>query len=115
DTVTAETQHRGRAGTIEQIFADLNDSALAHFPSGRFHANAAWLTLAALTHNLLRAAGSLASRFHAKARTGTIRRQLITLAARIATTARTITLHLPQRWPWADSYLGLFTAARRTP
>jgi hypothetical protein len=115
DTITAEAHHRARAGTIEQIFADLNNSALAHFPSGRFHANAAWLTLAALTHNLLRAAGCLAGTFHAKARTSTIRRQLITLAARIATTARTITLHLPQRWAWADSYLELFTATHRTP
>ncbi|WP_027927467.1 IS1380 family transposase [Amycolatopsis benzoatilytica] len=121
DTVTAETHHRGRAGTIEQIFADLNDSALAHFPSGRFAANAAWLALAALAHNLLRAAGSLASRFHANARTATIRAHLVAVAARLARTARTTTLHLPQHWPRADSYLGLFTAthqpdpARRKP
>jgi hypothetical protein len=115
DTVTAETQHRGRAGTIEAVFADLNDSALAHFPSGRFAANAAWLTLAALTHNLLRAAGCLASRFHTRARTGTIRRHLVTIAARLTRTARTTTLHMPQNWPWADSYLGLFTATHRKP
>jgi hypothetical protein len=115
DTITAETQHRARAGTIEQIFADLNNSALAHFPSGRFHANAAWLTLAALTHNLLRAAGCLASRYHATARTGTIRRHLITIAARLTRTARTTTLHMPHNWPWADSYLGLFTTTHHPP
>jgi Transposase DDE domain group 1 len=34
DLITAEAQHRDRAGTIEQIFADLNASALAHFPAG---------------------------------------------------------------------------------
>ncbi|WP_037805948.1 MULTISPECIES: IS1380 family transposase [unclassified Amycolatopsis] len=115
DTVTAETQHRGRAGAIEAVFADLNNSALAHFPSGRFAANAAWLALAALTHNLLRAAGCLASRFHARAATGTIRRHLVALAARLTRTARTITLHLPQNWPRADSCLGLFTATHRKP
>ncbi|WP_275295925.1 transposase, partial [Amycolatopsis sp. La24] len=113
DPVTAEAQHRGRAGTIEQIFADLNNSALAHFPSGRFAANAAWLALAGITHNLLRAAGSLASRFHATARTGTIRAHLVAIAARLTRTARTTTLHLPQNWPRAGSFLGLFTATHR--
>ena len=28
---------------VEQVFADLNDGPLAHLPSGRFNANAAWL------------------------------------------------------------------------
>ncbi|MET9268064.1 IS1380 family transposase [Amycolatopsis sp. NPDC004079] len=113
DTVTAEACHRGRAGAIEAVFADLNDSALAHFPSGRFAANAAWLALAALTHNLLRAAGCLASRFHARARTGTIRAQLIAVAARLTRTARTTTLRLPRHWPWHDSWHGLFTTTHR--
>jgi len=110
DPVTAETRHRDRAGTIEAVFADLNNSALAHFPSGRFAANAAWLTLAALTHNLLRAAGSLASTFHTKARTTTLRRHLIAVAARTARSARKTVLHLPEHWPWRDSLNGLFTA-----
>jgi hypothetical protein len=110
DPYTADTHHRDRAGTIEQIFADLNDSALAHFPSGRFAANAAWLTLAALTHNLLRAAGTLASSFHAKARTATLRRQVIAVAARTARSAHKTVLHLPEHWPWQHSFTGLFTA-----
>jgi hypothetical protein len=63
-------------------------------PSGSFAANAAWLALAAITHKLTRAAGCLASLFHAKARTGTLRRHLITLSARIARRSRRITLHL---------------------
>ncbi|WP_434481646.1 IS1380 family transposase [Streptomyces sp. NBC_01340] len=42
----AEPMHRGHA-CLEQVFADLEDSALAHLPSGKFTANAAWLTLAA--------------------------------------------------------------------
>ncbi|WP_414942457.1 IS1380 family transposase [Amycolatopsis sp. cmx-11-51] len=115
DLHTADEYHRKHA-IIEQVFADLNDSALAHFPSGRFAANQAWLVLACLTHNLLRAAGTLTSVFHAKARTGTLRRHLITIPARITRTARTITLRLPANWPWADSWHGLFTATRtRTP
>ncbi|MDH6629569.1 hypothetical protein M2271_007405 [Streptomyces sp. LBL] len=36
-----------------------DNPALAHLPSGHFHANAAWLTLWAMTYNLLRATGAL--------------------------------------------------------
>jgi hypothetical protein len=111
--IVAEAQHRDHA-IIEQVFADLNDSALAHFPSGRFAANAAWLTLAAITHNLTRALGCLAGERHAKARTGTLRRRLIAVAARISRTARTITLHLPQHWPWEHAWQQLFTSTHRT-
>ena len=46
---------------MEQVFADVTSGPLAHMPSGVFAANAAWLALAAMAHNLLRAAGSLAS------------------------------------------------------
>ncbi|WP_414490042.1 hypothetical protein [Streptomyces halstedii] len=49
----AEPMHRAHAA-VEQVFADLEDSALAHLPSGKFTANAAWLTLAAAAYNLTR-------------------------------------------------------------
>jgi len=114
DLPTTEAQHRDHA-IVEQVLADLNDSALAHFPSGRFAANAAWLSLAALTHNLLRAAATLASVLHAKARTATIRRHLITVAARISRSARRTALHLPINWPWQAAWLGLFTATHAPP
>jgi hypothetical protein len=109
DLPTAEAQHRDHA-IVEQVLADLNDSALAHFPSGRFAANAAWLSLARLTHNLLRAAATLASTAHARARTTTLRRQLISVAARTSRSARRLTLHLPRDWPWQAAWNGLFTA-----
>jgi Transposase DDE domain group 1 len=105
----AETCHRGHA-IIEQVIADLKNGPLAHLPSGRFAANAAWLTLAAIAHNLTRAAGCLASTFHALARPATIRDQLINIAARIATSARRITLHMPTRWRWEDPWRALITA-----
>ncbi|MFD6327904.1 IS1380 family transposase [Streptomyces sp. NPDC058442] len=105
----AEPMHREHA-QVEQVFADLEDSALAHLPSGKFTANAAWLTLAATAYNLTRAAGHLASAFHARARSGTIRRHLIHVPARIATGARRLTLHMPQRWRWADDFTDLWTA-----
>ncbi|MFE3455826.1 hypothetical protein ACFXJ8_43680 [Nonomuraea sp. NPDC059194] len=62
-----EEQHRDHA-LQEQVNADLIDGPLAHMPLGVFAANAAWLTLAAITHNLLRGLGCLASASHARAR-----------------------------------------------
>jgi hypothetical protein len=105
--IDAESNHRDHA-QIEQVFADLEDSALAHLPSGCFTANAAWLTLAALAHNLTRALGVLASPFHAKARTGTIRRHLITVPGRLVTSARKLHIRLPTHWPWDDALADLW-------
>ncbi|MFJ8540280.1 IS1380 family transposase [Streptomyces sp. NPDC093591] len=105
----AEPMHREHA-QVEQVFSDLEDSALAHLPSGKFTVHAAWLTLAATAYNLTRAAGHFASVFHARARTGTIRRHLINIPARIATGARRLTLHMPQLWCWTDDFTDLWTA-----
>lgn len=88
---------------------------MAHLPSGHFHANAAWLTLWAMTYNLLRAIGALASVFHAKATTATLRDHLVRVPARIARSARRLTLHLPQRWPWQNAWTQLFAAAHAPP
>jgi Transposase DDE domain group 1 len=113
-TVAADLTHRGHA-IIEQLFADLIDGPLAHMPSGRFAANAAWLTLAAMSHNLTRAAGCLTGPWHAKARTATIRRQLITVPARLARRARRIIVHLPAHRPWQQHWQNLFTSVHAPP
>ncbi|KZF06785.1 MAG: IS1380 family transposase [Rhodococcus sp. (in: high G+C Gram-positive bacteria)] len=108
DTVAADRTHR-RHAIIEQVHADLKNSALAHMPSGNFCANAAWLVCAVMAFNLTRAAATLTGVPKlAKATTGTIRRTLICVPARIAYSARKITLHLPQRWPWETSWTALF-------
>ena len=110
----AEADHR-RHAIIEQVIADLKNGPLAHLPSGRFNANGAWLVLAAMAFNLTRAAGTLASRFHARATTATIRRQLINVPARPVRSARRVHLRLPANWPWAADWLDLFTAALGPP
>jgi hypothetical protein len=107
--VDADVTHRQHA-IIEQVFADLINGPLAHLPSGHFNANAAWAICAAITHNLLRAAGTLASRFHAKARGATLRRHLIAVPARLARPQRQPILHLPEHWPWQDAFTALRTA-----
>ncbi|MGW2355121.1 IS1380 family transposase [Actinacidiphila glaucinigra] len=114
EMLQAELQHRQHA-TIEQVIADGKDSALAHLPSGNFQANAAWLTLWAIAHNLLRAAGALAGGFHTKATTATLRAHLVHVPARIARTARKLILHLPHRWPWQHAFADLFSLAHAPP
>jgi hypothetical protein len=115
ELIQAEGQHRDHA-IIEQVFADWSDGPLAHLPSGSFPANAAWLTCAAIAHNLLRAAGSLASLAYARARGATLRRDLIDVAARTARHGRGhITLHLPQGWHREHQWMTLFEAACGPP
>ncbi|NIY69547.1 transposase IS4 family protein [Streptomyces malaysiensis] len=100
---------------VEQVIADSKASALTHLPSGHFHANAAWLTLWAIAYNLLRAAGALASAFHAKATTATLRAHLVRVPARIARSARRLTLHLPRQWPWQDPWTQLLATLHTPP
>jgi hypothetical protein len=114
DTVTADKTHRGHA-IIEQVNADLKDSALAHLPSGVFTANAAWLVLATIAFNLTRAIGNLTDTDLRKARSGTIRRKLIHVPARISTSARKLVLHLPSNWPWEARWQAVFAAACGPP
>ena len=113
-TLEAEKAHRAHA-IVEQVIADLKNGSLAHLPSGHFWANSAWLVCAAMAFNLTRAAGTLASTFHAKATTGTIRAQLITVPGRLARSARRLTLHLPTGWAWRKAWEQLATTANSPP
>jgi hypothetical protein len=111
----AEPQHRHHA-IIEQVNADLVNGPLAHLPSGTFTANAAWLLLAATTHNLLRATGTLASPFHARARGATLRAHLINIPGRLARHGRGhLTVHLPTGWHAANAITGLVGAVHGLP
>ena len=119
DTVTADKTHRQHA-IVEQIHADLKGSAPAHLPSGVFTANAAWLVLAVIAFNLTRAAATLAAAPTAAsdlatATTATIRRKLIQIPCRIATSARRLTLHLPLDWPWQTGWNHLITSVADPP
>ena len=106
-TTKADITHR-RHAIIETVFADLIDGPIAHLPSGSFSANSAWAICAAMTHNLLRAAGTLTSPAHAVARGATLRRQIITVPARLARPQRRPVLHLPAHWPWAQGWTTLW-------
>jgi Transposase DDE domain group 1 len=114
ELVEAEATHRQHA-VIEHVNDDLKHGPLAHFPSGRFAANAAWLTRAAIAFNLTRAAGCLAGGAHARARIATLRRRLVNVPARIAARARRVFPHLPQHWPSRLAWPALFVAAHAPP
>ena len=103
----ADLTHR-RHAIIETVFADLIDGPLAHIPSGRFGANSAWVLCAAIAHNLLRTAATLAGSSHATARSATLRRKIVNIPARLARPQRKPILHLPSHWPWAQAWLALW-------
>jgi hypothetical protein len=116
DTTAIDQTHRHHA-IIEQVNADLKASALAHLPSGKYAANAAWLVLAVIAFNLTRAAAVIAAPDGKlrRAVTATIRRTLVNVPARIARSARKLRLHLPEHWPWAQEWAALLTHSTSPP
>jgi hypothetical protein len=106
----ADITHRQHA-ICETVWSDLIDGPWAHQPSGWFPANAAWAILAAICHNLLRAAGTLtATTRYTAARGATLRTHLVNIPARLARPQRQPVLHLPTHWPRAQAWLTLWTA-----
>src|SRR3954466_11501598 len=114
DIALVEAEHRDHA-VVEQVIADLKDQALAHFPSGHFHANGAWTVLAALTHNLLRWTELVGLPGAVVRAARTVRRRLLALPGRLTRHARGWTLHLPARWPWHGDYITALNAIRALP
>jgi hypothetical protein len=97
-----EADHR-RHAIVEQTIAELKSAGLAHLPSGHFMANAAWLALAVMAHNLGRAVGHLAGLDLTRATIATLQRKVFTLPGRLIHTGRRRHLRLPAHWPWAEA------------
>jgi hypothetical protein len=114
ETLTLEADHR-RHAEIENAIRDLKYGvALNHLPSGRFAANAAWLAVQVMAHNLARwtariglGAGIVTTK--------TLRRRLFGLVGRLTRSARRLTLHLPARWPWAIGFSAALARLRAIP
>lgn len=106
DTLWLEADHR-RHAEVENAIRDLKFGVgLNHLPSGRFGANAAWLGLNVIAHNLGRWVGRVG--LGEKLITHkTLRRRYFKLPGRVTRSGRQSTLHLPERWPWRT---GLLTA-----
>jgi Transposase DDE domain group 1 len=105
DAVSLDTDHR-RHAVCELAIRDLKHGAgLRHCPSGVFLANAAWLLLAALAHNLLRWVAVIGLGTTDLLVAKTMRRRLLHLPGRLTHSARRRLLHLPADWPWAPAFL----------
>lgn len=110
--VEADQRHRDHA-VIEQVIAELKDGPLAHLPSGKYAANAAWVAHTVIAFNLARAA-AVATDQH-RARWATLRTRIINVPARIASTGRRLVIHLPTHWPWASNWESLWSTATGPP
>ena len=114
EVALVEAEHRDHA-VVEQVIADLKDQALAHFPSGHFHANSAWTVLAAIAHNLLRWTQLIGLPDTTIRAARTLRRRLLGIPGRLTRHGRSWTLHLPARWPWHSDYISALARIRALP
>ena len=93
---------RRRHAEIENAIRDLKYGVgLNHLPSGRFAANAAWLAVQVMAHNLARWTARIGLGEQIVT-TKTLRRRFFALVGRITRSARRLTLHLPRLWPWEE-------------
>ena len=103
ETLELEADHR-RHAEIENAIRDLKYGVgLNHLPSGRFGANAAWLAVQVMAHNLARWTARIGLGEQIVT-TKTLRRRFFALAGRLTRSARRLTLHLPRRWPWETQF-----------
>ena len=114
DTLALEADHRGHA-EIENAIRDLKYGVgLNHLPSGRFPANAAWLAVQVMAHNLARWTTRIGLG-EPVITTKTLRRRFFSLVGRITRKARRLTLHLPQGWPWQNQFSSALARLRALP
>ena len=111
-----DADHR-RHAVVELAIRDAKQGAgLNHHPSGRFFANAAWLVLVTLAHNLIRWTATLGLGARDELVVAkTQRRTLLAMPGRLTRSARRFTLHLPARWPWAHSFVMALARLRCIP
>jgi len=115
DAVDLDRDHRQHA-VMELAIRDLKEGAgLNHAPSGRFFANAAWVVLAALAHNLLRWVAALGLAIEGLVVAKTIPRRFLALPGRLTRSARRLRLHMPRRWPWREAFLAAIARLRALP
>ena len=114
ETLELEADHR-RHAEVENAIRDLKYGVgLNHMPSGRFAANGAWLAVQVMAHNLARWTARIGLGEQIVT-TKTLRRRVFALAGRLTRSARRLTLHLPQRWPWETQFSRALTRLRAIP
>ena len=114
ETLELETDHR-RHAEIENAIRDLKyGMALNHLPSGRFGANGAWLALQVIAHNVARWTSRIGLETGIVT-TKTLRRRFLEIPGRLTRSARQVTVHLPEHWPWAEAFALALARLRAIP
>ena len=114
ETLALEADHR-RHAEIENVIRDLKYGVgLNHLPSGKFGANAAWLALQVMAHNLGLWVNALGLQ-GAPLRTKTLRHRFLALPGRLTRSARRFHLALPCAWPWQDEFMAALHRLRALP
>ena len=116
ETISLEADHR-RHAVVEDVIRDLKYGVgVNHLPSGRFCANAAWMTLNVIAHNLGRWVGRIGLGSEATSMTTkTLRTRMLNLPGRMTTSGGRRTLHLPRAWPWEDQFNTVLDRLRSLP
>ena len=110
--VFLDADHRHHA-VVELAIRDLKEGAgMAHCPSGDFNANAAWVVLATIAHNMIRWLARLGLAHDGPVVAKTIRRKFVTVPGRLTRRSRKTQLHLPTHWPWALEWTVCFDRLR---
>ena len=109
-----EADHRRHAEVENAIRGLKYGVGLNHLPSGRFAANAAWLAVQVMAHNLARWTAWIGPG-ERTVTTKTLRWRVFALVRRITRSARRLTLHLPDRWPWAEKFSCVLARLRAIP
>jgi hypothetical protein len=100
-----DAYHRAHA-EVELVIRDLKEGPWAHMPSGRFGANAAWLAIGAIAHNLARWCAKLGGLDEGgPIAPATLRRRYIAVPGHLSRSGRRRRLHLLKGWPWEEPFM----------
>ena len=119
DTLELEADHR-RHAEIENAIRDLKYGVgLNHLPRAASPPilslpKGAWLAVQVMAHNLARWTTRVGLG-EQLATTKTLRRRFFSLAGRLTRSARRLTLHLPQGWPWQNQFSSALARLRALP
>jgi hypothetical protein len=115
DLPALEVRHRAHAVVEDRVRA-LKSMGLANLPFADFKANAAWLELALLAHDITVWTQQLClDGAHARCEPKRLRYRILHVAARLTRHARRLTLHLPADWPWSAALIRAFTRLEALP
>jgi hypothetical protein len=115
DIAALEVLHRQHA-EVEDRVKTLKATGAERLPFYSFGANAAWLELALLAHDIMVWTQALTLEGeHAICEPKRLRYRILHVAGQLTRHARRTTLHLPADWPWAGAIMRAFKRLQALP